>query len=200
MVFSGLGQRVVRDFSRNTWLVRQALGRFLIDRELLMLNRLRGLAGVPAELVRDGPFALSYRFVDGETLSSLRSRRVTLDREFFCALEQLVEELHARGFAHLDLRNGKNILGTTDGRPHLLDFQSGVWIGHVPRLVRRRLEAVDYSGVYKWWGRLAPQQLDGTRRALLQSINRQRRFWPFNYPRSGSAKWRGEQPAHARLN
>jgi serine/threonine protein kinase len=179
----GTEKTVIKDFRGASWLVRHTVGRFLIHRELHSLRRLHGLAGVPAVPVRIGPFALSYQFVAGETLSALRARGVVLEAEFFSALEQLVVELHARGFVHLDLRNGKNILRTETGQPHLVDFQSGLWTRWLPAGVRRGLQAVDCSGVYKWWHRLSPQTLDARKVELLRTINRQRRLWRFNYPR-----------------
>lgn len=175
---------MLKDFGGASWPWRCTLGRFLTRREWQTLHRLRGLKGVPAEPVRTGPCSLSYQFMDGETLSSLRAHEVVLEADFFCALEQLVAEVHARGFVHLDLRNGKNILRTKAGLPHLLDFQSGLWTGWFPARVRGWLQAVDRSGVYKWWSRLSPHTLEGRQAALLRQVNRHRRYWPFNYPRN----------------
>lgn len=178
----GTEKTAIKDFGGASWLVRHSVGRFLIHRELHSMRRLRGLAGVPAVPVRIGSFALSYQFVAGETLSALRSRGVVLDTEFCSALEKRVVELHARGFVHLDLRNGKNILRTETGQPHLVDFQSGLWTRWLPGAVRRGLQAVDCSDVYKWWQRLSPQTLDARKAELLRTSNRQRRLWRFNYP------------------
>lgn len=180
MVSVGSDQWVLKDFSRKDCLFRQTLARFLVRREWKTLCRLEGLAGIPAKPVRFGPLTLGYRFVPGETLRSVQRRNATLDREYFCALERLVAELHLRGYAHLDLRNGKNILVKPDGCPHLLDFQAGLWIGSFPKWLRRLFEAVDYSGVHKWCARLAPQHLDEERRATLRRFNYKRRFWPFS--------------------
>lgn len=179
---TNLGAWVVKDFAPRPWLVRQTLGRFLVWRELGSLTRLRGMAGICSNAQRIGPFALGYPLVVGDTLSELQSRQQPVEPAYFLALEELVRELHARHFVHLDLRNGKNILRTSEGRPHVVDFQAGLWVGRLPRWVRRNLQAVDLSGVYKWWERLAPDTLDSERNQLLRSVNSQRRFWRFNYP------------------
>ena len=176
------GLRVVKDFSTTPFLIRHLLGRFLIWREYVNLRRLQGLPGVPADPVRIHAFALSYRFVSGETLATVLEQRLPLPAKFFTALEQLVLNLHARGFSHLDLRNGRNILCAADGQPCLLDFQAGLWLRFVPALLRRPFERSDLSGVYKWWNRLAPGQLDPERARLLQVTNRWRVLWRFNYP------------------
>lgn len=176
------GLRVIKDFSHSPFLVRQTLGRFLIRREWATLRRLQGVLGVPVDPVRLHSFALSYRYVPGDTLSSVQISGSPLDQTFFFALEQLVAGLHARGFVHLDLRNGKNILRTAKGQPYLLDFQAGVWLGLVPALLRRPFEAVDMSGVYKWWSRLAPGQMNAHQTQSLRTANRWRQLWRFNYP------------------
>lgn len=176
------GLRVLKDFSHSPFLVRHTLGRLLIRREWATLRRLQGVSGVPVDPVRLHPFALSYRYVPGDTLSTVQTSGLPLDQTFFFALEQLVAGLHARGFVHLDLRNGKNILCTAKGQPYLLDFQAGVWLGLVPALLRRPFQAVDMSGVYKWWSRLAPGQMNQDRARSLRTANRWRQLWRFNYP------------------
>lgn len=185
VVAVGSDQWVLKDFSESNCLVRHTFGRLMVCREWKTLCRLQGLAGVPIEPFLVKPFAFGYRFMAGETLSSLRQRQAPLGQEFFLALEQLVAQLHARGYVHLDLRNGKNILVAADHRPRLLDFQSGLWLHHLPRRLRRSFEKVDYSGVYKWWLRIDPGSLDPQRREMLQIVNRRRRrWWRFNYPHS----------------
>jgi len=177
------GLRVLKDFSHSPFLVRQTLGRFLIRREWATLRRLQGVQGVPVDPVRLHALALSYCYVPGDTLSTVQiSGGSPLDQTFFLALEQLVAGLHARGFVHLDLRNGKNILRTAKGQPCLLDFQAGVWLGLVPALLRRPFEAVDMSGVYKWWSRLAPGQMNPHQTRSLRTANLWRKLWRFNYP------------------
>jgi len=178
-------QWVLKDFSETNWLVRHTFGRLMVCREWKTLCRLQGLTGIPVEPFLIRPFAFGYRFIAGETLSSLRSRQAPLGQKFFLALEQLVAQLHSRGFVHLDLRNGKNILVAADQCPHLLDFQSGLWLNHCPQRLRRSFENIDSSGVYKWWMRIDPGSIDPERREMLQLVNRRRRrWWRFNYPHS----------------
>jgi tRNA A-37 threonylcarbamoyl transferase component Bud32 len=174
-------QWVVKDFSRKIWLVRQTIGRYLIRREWRALLRLQGVPGIPARPFRMDGFGLGYLFVEGQTLSRVRERREPLGPDFFTALEDLVGRIHRRGYAHLDLRNGKNILVTPDNRPQLIDFQAGLWIQRLPGQLRAALEDIDHSGVYKWWNRFDPESLDEGRRQVLETINRRRRrYWPFN--------------------
>ena len=65
---------------------------------------------------------------------------------FFEELESLVGKMHERGVAHLDIRAAKNILVTDLGEPFILDFQSHVSLGRLPRFLRNLLVDVDRSG------------------------------------------------------
>lgn len=176
-------QWVIKDFSDKAWFIRHTVGGCLIRREWQALNRLQGVGGVPTEPFRVGRFAIGYRFVAGENLAHLKSNQVVIGVDFFMALENLVKQIHQRGYVHLDLRNGKNILVSTTNQPCLLDFQAGLWINLLPQWLRKPFTAIDRSGVYKWWARFDLASLDGERRKLLVLINRcQHYLWPFNRP------------------
>jgi tRNA A-37 threonylcarbamoyl transferase component Bud32 len=180
-------QWVVKDFRRKFWLVRQTIGRYLVRREWRTLLRLQGVPGIPARPFQLDEFGLGYLFEEGRTLSEVRDRKEPLGREYFVALEELAARIHRRGYVHLDLRNGKNILVTPDHRPGLIDFQAGLWIHRLPEWGRMAFADIDLSGVYKWWNRFAPGSLDAGRMKVLERINRRRRrYWPFNrsWPKS----------------
>lgn len=166
---------VVKDFAPRDWWVRQLVGRFLLRRELRALWRLQGLDGVPAQAFRVDAFALAARFIPGVTLNHAPPQ--ALDGAFFVALEALFDAIHARGLVHLDSRGARNLLLTPQGTPAVIDFQAALATGWLPLALRRRLEAIDTSGVYKNWLRLAPQSLDAARRARLEQATRWRRLW-----------------------
>ncbi|MCU0927886.1 MAG: hypothetical protein MUE62_01465 [Burkholderiaceae bacterium] len=166
---------VVKDFAPRAWWVRQLVGRFLLRRELRALDRLHGLAGVPAQAFRVDAFALAARFTPGVTLNHAPPQ--ALNATFFVALEALFDAIHARGLVHLDSRGARNLLLTPQGTPAVIDFQAALATGWMPAPLRRRLEAIDTSGVYKNWLRLAPQSLDAGRRARLEQATRWRRLW-----------------------
>lgn len=174
-------QWVVKDFQEKIWLVRQTLGRFLIRREWRTLLRLQGVPGIPARPFRLDEFGLGYLFEEGVTLAEAMSRKEALGAEFFMALEEMADRIHRRGYVHLDLRNGKNVLVAVNRAPRLIDFQAGLWIHHLPDWGRTIFTDIDRSGIYKWWNRFLPGGLDAGRRKVLEKINRRRRrFWPFN--------------------
>jgi hypothetical protein len=93
--------------------------------------------------------------------------------------------MHARGIAHLDLRNGRNLLVTEAQQPVLLDFQSSVRLSRLPRFLQRILRDIDVSGVYKWWLMLDPLSIDDARCDRLLAAHRRRHLWPFKGYRFG---------------
>jgi serine/threonine protein kinase len=104
------------------------LGRWLARRELDFLSRMSGVPGVPRCFTVnriDGRLmttAAAHDFVEGESLS----RSLAVPDDFFDHLERLLQEMHRRRIAYIDLHKPENILVGTDGRPHLVDFQISV--------------------------------------------------------------------------
>lgn len=101
------------------------LGRWLARRELYFFDRLRDVIGVPrgyAVGLPDGTrlmTAAAHDFVAGQPLSQLTE----VPTDFFMRLRALLDELHGRGVAYVDLHKHENILVGNDGRPYLVDFQ-----------------------------------------------------------------------------
>jgi hypothetical protein len=105
------------------------VARILLGRERRALERLDGLAGVPA-LERDpswsvrgeqvAPRELLVRaWLPGEPLHLAES----LPADFFEHLAALVRRMHARGVCHNDLHKEQNVVVAPDGTPGLIDFQ-----------------------------------------------------------------------------
>jgi serine/threonine protein kinase len=119
------------------------IARGLLRRERRALQRLQGLAGVPALLdsalyetapSRDGARPASRDVLLREWIAARPLHLASeLPEDFFERLADLVEELHARRVCHNDLHKEPNILVAEDGRPALVDFQLA---SHHPRAGR----------------------------------------------------------------
>lgn len=167
---------VVKDFSACAWWFRHTVGRLMVYRELRALAALNGLPGIPADAHRVDALALAYRFVPARPLGEMP--RCALPSGFFPAFEALVTAMHRRGFVHLDLRNGGNVLVTPEMQPVLIDFQSSVRLrAWIPGSLLKR---IDRSGVYKFWWRYSPSTLGEQRRQELEGINAWRHWWVFS--------------------
>ena len=168
---------VVKDFKVCPGWIRNTVGRWFIRRELKALVRLQGIPGIAENPVRVDAFALAYLFVEGRALNEFPAGQPPVD--FFLALESAVTNMHARGIAHLDLRNRGNVLVSSSQQPVLIDFQSYILLPRWLPPLARYLEKIDLSGVYKAWGRSQPGTLDETRQQLLDSVNGWRKWWVF---------------------
>lgn len=142
------GERIVCKFNRIEpvfGIPMRWLGRWLAGRERRMLHALADEPFVPAGcgdvLVagRHAPHCVAHAFVPGRPLV----RHMPLDASFFAMLETLLERVHRRGIAYVDLHKRENILVGEDGRPYLIDFQISLQlpqrgaVGGILRLLQR---------------------------------------------------------------
>jgi serine/threonine protein kinase len=101
----------------------------------------------------------------------------------FERLTRLVDQIHARGVAHIDLRKRDNILIGRDGAPRIIDFNASFCFepGSLgARVLFPFMRQIDTAALLKWKSRLAPGLLtpEETRRHRVMSFLR--RFWIFN--------------------
>jgi hypothetical protein len=100
---------------------------------------------------------------------------------FFGALEACLEGIHARGVAHLDLRQRRNILCGPDGVPRVLDFEAAL-VCDPARVAGRFLlswgRRIDRLAVLKHKARYAPGTLTAGERRLARSVEVWRWLWP----------------------
>ncbi len=96
------------------------LARLLLERERRALCALEGLPGVPGledDFRSKGVLVRCY--VEGSPLHEA----VSLPRDFFERLRDLVVAVHGRGVCHNDLHKEQNVIVRSDGHPALVDFQ-----------------------------------------------------------------------------
>ena len=167
----------LKDFSPRPLAVRNTIGRFLLRRELIALRRVAGIRGVPTDAFRLDAHAIAARYLPGTTLAQLPAERI--DTPFLEALERLLRRIHQRGLVHLDTRGSSNMLMMPDGEPGIFDFQAALSTHWMPGGLRRALEGLDMSGIYKKWARWAPESLGEKRRLLYERTTRWRRYWVF---------------------
>ncbi len=128
------------------------LGRLLARNEREALRRLDDLPSVPGwsgpVLVngRELRNAVAHAFVPGRPLG----KDTQVGDDFFPELRRLLDTMHHRGLAYVDLHKRENILVGEDGRPHLIDFQISFipprsWLRHMitVRILRRIFQRSD---------------------------------------------------------
>jgi hypothetical protein len=143
------------------------LGRWLCRREARMLERVRGIEGIPELYERQGRSAFVREYVEGCNLREyVQGRRP--DSRFFPELRGILAAVHRRGISHNDLSKPENVLVTPTGRPVLIDFQiatefrgAGVPVlGWPARRLMRYMQRNDVYHVTKQHRRRRPEDFD----------------------------------------
>ncbi len=138
------------------------IGRYLSNREARLYERVQSVPGVPRYLGSFGPTGFVHEYVEGRPLA----KGDLPGDDFFPALAETLDRIHALDVAYVDLEKRENILLGEDGRPYLIDFQIS-W--HWPasrggrfwplRTILRRLQHSDRYHLLKHWRRMRPDQL-----------------------------------------
>ncbi len=140
------------------------IGRVLTEHETRLYHLAQGIPGVPRFTGRFGLTGFAHEYIEGHPLA----KDDVLPDDFFSRLSALLDELHRREAAYVDLEKRENVLLGEDGRPYLIDFQIS-W--HLPpnrggrtiffRTIRDMLQSSDRYHLYKHWRRMRPDQLTG---------------------------------------
>ena len=153
------GQRlVVKDFASRGPIVRRTLAPWSIRHEAEIYRRLEGHPAVPRLIGQIDELAFAVEFRAGRRMS--RSLAGTIPAEFFADLVGAVDELHARGVTHLDLRHRSNLMVDEQGKPVLIDFASAVWMPPErwwSKMLMPILTWIDRRALEKWRVRILPQ-------------------------------------------
>lgn len=181
----GEGPMVVKDFADKAWWVR-LLGRIQISREYHAYRWLDGMTGVPGLVGRVDRLAIAMEKVEGRRLAYAPEIRDRGD-EFVVKLRALIDRMHGRGLAHLDLRGRENLLLRPDGELVIVDLAGAQWLrpgGLAHRLFFPILAYPDETAFVKWKEMLTPGKLTQKEQALAKRFDRLRPFWPFNKKKS----------------
>ncbi len=138
------------------------VGRFLARREEGAFQRLADVDGVPQLIGPWGSTGIVREFVEGHPLA--KGEQVPDD--FHEQLRTLIDRIHQRDMAYVDLEKCENVLVGDDGQPHLFDFQICwyvplKWGGELwpMRRLRAWFQAGDRYHLLKLQRRTRPDQL-----------------------------------------
>ncbi len=144
------------------------LGNLLSKQEIGNLKRLSGLEHVPRLLARYEKNGLVYEYIEGRSLDE----KPELSRGYFDSLALLLEKIHQRNMAYVDLNKRGNILVLPDGNAALIDFQiaiflprRGGWFGRLTGRILGYLQAADRYHLLKHKRRLQKKLLTDVERA-----------------------------------
>ena len=149
------------------------IGRWLTRREVEIYRMVDDLPGVPGFLGTHDENGFGHVYVEGHPMR----RGETVPTPFFPAFETLLEAIHRRDIAYVDLSKPENVLVGDDDRPYLIDFGiAWCWNEAARRLGARRflpnalgrlllnkLRDADRFHMLKHWRRAAPETLSPER-------------------------------------
>ena len=173
------GQRfIVKDFGKRGFWERNLIGRVVVGRESRAYGALAGVEGLPSRFKRLSPFALAIEYLEGRDLGGVERHEIGPGaiRQF----EQIINDLHERGWVHLDLQRRSNILLVND-KVFVVDLASAFHPGGVPligRLLVSLLGFADWLSLIKMKTLFAPELLTAVDRRLIKIRNR---FMPTNW-------------------
>jgi predicted Ser/Thr protein kinase len=166
------GQRfVVKDFGKKGLLERNLVGRVVIGREIRAYRVLAGIDGLPSQFKRLSPFSIAIEYLKGRDLGGIVRGEIGpgVVRQF----ESIVEELHERGWVHLDLQRRSNIL-LVDGKVFVIDLASAIHPGSLPffgRCLTRLLGFADRLSLIKMKSIYAPELITAREKKWLRLRN-----------------------------
>ncbi len=162
---------VVKDFGSKGFWERNLIGRMVIRREFSAYRVLAGIDGLLSTAKRLTPFSLAVEYLDGVDLGGLT--RGDLGRGVIEQVERIVDDLHSRGWVHLDLQRRSNIL-LVKGKVFVVDLASAFHPGGIPLIGRgltRFLGFFDWLSLIKLKNIYAPESLTETERKWLRIRN-----------------------------
>jgi predicted Ser/Thr protein kinase len=124
---------VVKDYSQKGFWERNLVGLIVIGREARAYEALSGVEGLPPTFNRLSPYALAVEYLEGKDLGCFQ--RGEFGSEVIRQFERIIDELHKRGWVHLDLHRRTNIL-YVDGKIFIVDLASALHTGSIPLVGR----------------------------------------------------------------
>ena len=124
---------VVKDYSKKGFWERNLVGLTVIAREARAYEALSGIDGLPPTFKRLSPYSFATEYLEGKDLGCFQ--RGEFGPEVIRQFERIVDELHKRGWVHLDLHRRTNIL-LVDGKVFIVDMASALHAGRIPLIGR----------------------------------------------------------------
>ncbi len=167
----GTDRFVVKDYCGKGFWERNLVGRIVVAREARAYAALSEMEGLPSRFRRLSPFAIAVEYLEGRDLGSVRPGEIGQD--IIGQFERIVNDLHARGWVHLDLHRRSNIL-LVEGKVHVVDLASALHPGSLPFIgacLTRLIGIADLLSLIKMKNLFCPELLSPRERKWLTIRN-----------------------------
>lgn len=121
-LYQGQSGKIVAKFGRRIGFIGLPMGwigRSLVRHEARLYELVDGVPGIPRFTGRCGKNGFAHEFIEGHELT----KGEFVNDTFFDRLTDLIEKLHGKDIAYVDMEKRENILVGDDGNPYLIDFQ-----------------------------------------------------------------------------
>jgi hypothetical protein len=140
-------------------------------REYWIYQKVADLEGVPRLGPRFGNRGYFHAFAEGKTLFEVNDP-AEIPPEFFKQLHAILNQVHARRIAYIDLNKLGNVILGNDGLPYLIDYQICLpfpthgWLANVLNPVFEQLAHEDLYHLYKHKRRFQPELMTEDEKAM----------------------------------
>jgi hypothetical protein len=162
---------IVKDFASRGFWERNLIGRVVVGRECRAYDALAGIDGLPSRYKRLTPFCLAVEYLEGKDLGGME--RHEIGPGAIAQFERIIDDLHDRGWVHLDLQRRSNIL-FVNNKVFVVDLASAFHPGGIPLLGRffvRLLGLADRLSLIKIKTVFAPELLTEKERKIIRVRN-----------------------------
>lgn len=153
------GKMIVKDFKKSDFLFRVIVGPILIRREFGAMRDLLEVKGIPKLAGKLDRYALAMEHISGTSLENIQQG--VLSAEFYDNLKNIIDDMHAHGVAHCDLRSRGNVMLGNDGMPYVIDFAACVYRGRginpFTKWLFNQFVLADNNAVLRIKNRLSPE-------------------------------------------
>ena len=138
------------------------LGNMMRNHEVMILRSVEGIKQVPQLLGLYEPCGFFYTYIEGCSLDESPN----IPDSFFDECKSLLEQVHQRDIAYIDMNKRGNILIGQDNKPYLIDFQISLRFERYAHGLMKVLQKEDMYHLYKHKRRLRGDLLSETEQQI----------------------------------
>ncbi len=170
---------VAKDFRNKIWLARSFWGPLNIMYEKFILQKLKGITGIPEFIGLEDYNCLLLSYIDGDII---KKSCQNIAPGYFDRIFNIVEEIHARGVLHLDLGHKSNIMVRKNGNPAIIDFNTSIYLplNSFFSPILRLLSKIDTTSIMRLKVKFRPQETTFSERQQVKKFLLIRKLWIFD--------------------
>jgi serine/threonine protein kinase len=170
---------VAKDFRNKIWVARRIWGPLNVMYEKFILQKLKGISGIPSFIGLEDYNCLLISHIDGD---EIKKSSDNLNPDYFAGLFDIVSDIHKRGVLHLDIGHKSNIMVDQSGNPAIIDFNTSVYLPQNSFFspLFRLLAKIDNTSILRLKLRFRSQETTFSERQQVKRFLIIRKLWIFD--------------------